>query len=166
MQRSISTQTIVFLRSAPRGSSRPTRRQPSSAIRAPSNCPAHMCPCNCSHSFRSSSSDCMSGAFLNQRPNPLDQRREIIMVFVRHVDRVRFVKHLPGRLLNTRIVGTPHHHEKIHVYKLRKTVAFDKHSFGLNSRQRLANTTLNLIVCRNQPVNVGGAYVPISTRVF
>ncbi len=35
MQRSISTHTINFLRSTPRGSSTPIKRQPSSAMRAP-----------------------------------------------------------------------------------------------------------------------------------
>ena len=50
MQRSISTQTISFLRSAPRGSSTPIELQPSNAMRVPSSWPAHMCPCSRSHS--------------------------------------------------------------------------------------------------------------------
>ena len=50
MQRSISTQTISFLRSAPRGSSMPIERQPSSAMRGRAVAP-HMCPCKRSHSF-------------------------------------------------------------------------------------------------------------------
>src|ERR1043165_5234649 len=59
MQRSISTHTISFLRSAPRGSSILTSRQPSTAILAPSSCPAHMCPCSLPHSSNSSSSVCI-----------------------------------------------------------------------------------------------------------
>jgi adenylate kinase len=57
MQRSISTQTISFLRSAPRGSSMSSRRQPSNAMRVPSSWPAHMWPCSRSHSLRRVSID-------------------------------------------------------------------------------------------------------------
>src|SRR5215204_1429099 len=76
MQRSISTQTINFLRSAPRGSLTPINRQPSSAMRVPSSCPAHICPCSSSHSFSSVSIDSTTYSWMLDQHNQSEGVKE------------------------------------------------------------------------------------------
>src|SRR5689334_19300376 len=170
MQRSISTQTISFLRSAPRGSSTPIDLQPSSAMRAPSNWPAHMWPCSRSHSPKISSSDCTAGAFLfeaiYQTPNALDQFHRALLFLIRNVNLISPPQNLLRTLLNLRVIRAPHHHKEIDVDKLREAIALDQHSFRLHTRQRFANSRLDLIVGSNEPVNVCGARIPITASVF
>ena len=86
--------------------------------------------------------------------------------FTRKVERRDAAQALPGCCLDSQIVRTHNHYEVVRLDEFRKTVSFNENSRCFDTTERILDSVFNLTVCRDHPVHVRCARIPIAPGVF